>query len=356
MATGRLKNHPPVYFPSRPLLECQVRRRTCEAANITTLEGHDVVTLTSTAMRDRVIGVKVSARDGGIERELKSDLVVDAMGRGARTPAFLDSLGYGRPAEDHVDVRLVYTSQVLRIAPGTVSETAVLVGPVAGRPTGLAFFRNEHDTWMLTLIGMAGCAPPGERAEMIQFAEGLIPTHLIAALRTAEPLTEVSRYRYPASRWRRHDKMRRFPAGLLAFGDAICSFNPIYGQGMTVAALQAIALKRCLRHGEDRLAQRYFRAASKPIKVAWQFAAGGDLALPEVEGPRPASIHITNWYVDKLLAAAESDAVVFKQLSKVSALVDPPIRLMRPAMMLRAVNAGRQRERRTGNQSGSPTI
>ncbi|WP_353370398.1 hypothetical protein [Mycobacterium sp.] len=220
----------------------------------------------------------------------------------------------------------------------------------------MAFFRNEHDTWMLTLIGMAGCAPPGERAEMIQFAEGLIPTHLIAALRTAEPLTEVSRYRYPASRWRRYDKMRRFPAGLLAFGDAICSFNPIYGQGMTVAALQAIALKRCLRHGQDRLAQRYFRAASKPIKVAWQFAAGGDLALPEVEGPRPASIHITNWYVDKLLAAAESDAVVFKQLSKVSALVDPPIRLMRPAMMLRAVNAGRQRERRTGNQSGSPTI
>ena len=110
-----------------------------------------------------------------------------------------------------------------------------------------------------------------------------------------------------------------------------------------MAALQAIALKRCLRHGQDRLAQRYFRAASKPIKVAWQFAAGGDLALPEVEGPRPASIHITNWYVDKLLAAAESDAVVFEQLSKVSALVDPPIRLMRPAMMLRAVNAGRQR-------------
>jgi 2-polyprenyl-6-methoxyphenol hydroxylase-like FAD-dependent oxidoreductase len=327
-----------------------VRRRTREAANITILEGHDVATLTSTPTRDRVTGAKVSDRDGGTEQELKSDLVVDAMGRAARTPAFLDSLGYGRPDEEQVDVRLVYTSQVLRIAPGTLNETAVLVGPVAGRPTGLALFRNEHDNWMLTLLGMAGHEPPAERAAMIQFAEGLIPTHLVAALRAAEPLTEVSRYRYPASQWRRYDKMRRFPPGLLAFGDAICSFNPIYGQEMTVAALQAVALKRCLRHGEDRLAQRYFRAASKPIKVAWQFAVGGDLALPEVEGPRPPSIRITNWYVDRLLAAAESDAVVFERLSKVSALIDPPIRLMRPAIMFRAVNVGRQRQRHAGDQ------
>jgi 2-polyprenyl-6-methoxyphenol hydroxylase-like FAD-dependent oxidoreductase len=351
VASGRFKNHPAAYFPSRPLLECQVRRRTCEAVNITLLEGHDVGTLTSTAARDRVTGVRVSARDGGIEQELKSDLVVDAMGRGARTPAFLDSLGYGRPAEDHLDVRLVYTSQLLRIAPGTLNEIAVLVGPVAGRPTGLALFRYEQDTWMLTLIGMAGREPPDERAERIQFAERLTAAHLVGALRTAESLTEVSRYRYPASQWRRYDKMRRFPAGLLAFGDAICSFNPIYGQGMTVAGLQAVALKRCLRQGDDRLAQRYFRAASKPIKVAWQFAVGGDLALPEVEGPRPLSVRITNRYVDRLLTAAESDAVVFEQISKVSALIDPPTRLMRPAIMFRAVNIGRQRQRHARNRS-----
>src|SRR5215218_3248212 len=149
LPTGRLDNHPPVYFPSRPLLEWYVRRRTFELGNITLIEGHDVVALTSTETQDRITGVRLSGRDGGIEQVLQSDLVVDAMGRGGRTPAYLESLGYGRPAEEHVDVRLVYTSQVLRIAPGSVNETAVLVGPVPGRPTGLVLFRNEDDTWML---------------------------------------------------------------------------------------------------------------------------------------------------------------------------------------------------------------
>jgi 2-polyprenyl-6-methoxyphenol hydroxylase-like FAD-dependent oxidoreductase len=338
LRTGAFRGIPPVFIPSRPLLECLVRRRVRETANITLLEGYDVVDLSTTA-RDRVTGARVRSRDGGSERVLRADLVADATGRGARTPAFLDALGYGCPVEDQVAVRVAYSSQLLRIPPGTLKELMVLVGGPPGRPTGMALFGHEDDTWMFTVAGIAGREPPSEPAEMLAFAEGLAPAHVLGAIRAAEPLTEVCRFRFPESRWRRYDKMRRFPAGLLVFGDAICSFNPVYGQGMTVAALQALALRQCLHRGADGLARRYFRAAAKPIGVAWRFAVGADLNLPEVEGPRPLSLRLTNRYVDRLQTA--------EQFTKVIALIDPPTRLLQPKMMVRVATANlRRRERR----------
>ena len=271
----------------------------------------------------------------GSERVLSADLVVDAMGRGARTPAFLEGLGYGRPVEDHLRMRLAYSSQLLRIPPGMLNELMVIIGPVPGRPTGMALFSNENNTWIFTVIGMVGREPPDELAEMLAFVEDFAPAHVLAAIRAGEPLAEVARYRMPSSQWRRYDKMRRFPAGLLVFGDAICSFNPIYGQGMTVAALEALALQRCLRRGENGLARRHFQATAKAVGVAWQMATGADLSLPEVEGPRPLPVRIANKYVDRVLAAAESDIVVAEQFARVIGFLDPPTTLFHPALIAR---------------------
>lgn len=333
------------YVPSRPFLECHVRRRLQAIGNVTILEGHDVAELTSTADRGRVTGVRVVNRDGGAEQELAADLVVDAMGRGAHTPAFLERLGYGRPVEDHIVTHTTYASQLLWIAPGTLKEGIVLIGPVPGRPTAMALFGCENDTWLFTVVGMAGREPTGERADMLAFAKEFGPPHVLAAVRAAEPLGEVVRHCMPSSQRRRYDKMREFPDGLLVFGDAICSFNPIYGQGMTVAALEASALRDCLGHGDRDLARRFFRAAAKPIAAAWQLAAGGDLALPEVEGPRPLSVRIANAYMDWVLTACESDAVVAGQFFKVNSLVDAPSRLLRPAFIYRVATVNLRRRR-----------
>lgn len=344
-ADGPFSRPTPAYEPSRPCLEWHVGSRLRTLPNVEVLENCDVLDLTTTASRDRVTGVRVVHLDEAVEEELDADLVVDAMGRGARTPGWLERLGFGRPTEDLIPVEARYASQLVRLKPGALREKLVIIGPVPGRLTNSALFAQEGDTWIFTVAGLAGTRVPTERDQMIAFVEECTPAHVIAALRDAEPLSEVRTHGYPASRWRRYDKMRRFPDGLVVFGDALCSFNPIYGQGMTVAALEALALRACLRRGSRNLPRRFFRAAAKPVRVAWQLAAGADLALPEVEAPRPAPVRIINAYIDRYLAAAEDDITLTEQFLRVSGLTDPPATLFRPSIILR-VAAGNRRRRR----------
>lgn len=145
--------------------------------------------------------------------------------------------------------------------------------------------------------------------------------------------------------------MPRTPKGLLVFGDAICSFNPVYGQGMTVAAIEATILRDCLRRGERDLPKRFFRASAKKLRLAWQTAVGSDLALPHVVGPRPLSTRITNAYTDKVLTAAETDPAVTLQFLRVVGMLDSPSRLLRPSFMVRVARAARRRTAPDGPSS-----
>ena len=344
VGTARDQQAMTIYVPSRPFLECHVRLRLSAIPNVTILSGLDAAEMTASTDRNRITGVRVVDRDSGDEQELTADLVVDAMGRSAHTPAFLETLGYGRPVEDHIVMRTCYASQLLRIPPGTV-EQLVAVHAAPGRPTGMFLLGYENDTWMFTVFGMVGHEPPGDLAGMVSFAAEYGPAHVLAALRAAEPLGEVTRHRMPSSQWRRYDKMRRFPDGLLVCGDAICSFDPIYGQGMTVSALDAIAMRDCLRRGGHNLARRYFHVAAKSIGVAWRMGAGSDLAFPEVEGRRSLSTRVTNRLADWVLTACESDALVVEKFFRVNNLIDPPVRLMHPAFISRvaAVNLLRRK-------------
>lgn len=334
------------YTPSRPFLESHARRRVRAIPNIELADNHDVVDVTSHTSRDRITGARIVNRHNNSESELPADLVVDATGRGARTPAMLERLGYARPAEDDVVIHLMYASQLLRMPPESLHECACLVAPVPGRPTGMAMLTYEHDTVMFSVFGMAGNDPPVGCSAMCDFAEQFAPAHVLAAIRAAEPLGETAQHRFPSSRWRRYDKARLLPEGLLVVGDAVCSFNPIYGQGMTVAALEALELRNCLSRGTTDLPRRFFRATAKPIRQAWQLAAGGDLSLPEIEGTPPLSTRLLSGYMDRLLTAAEYDIAALEQFLKVAWLVDAPSRLLRPSMMWRAASANPRRQKR----------
>jgi 2-polyprenyl-6-methoxyphenol hydroxylase-like FAD-dependent oxidoreductase len=330
----RVSGLPPVQLASRPFLEAHVRERVRALPAVDLRDGHDVAGLTATA--SRVTGVRIQRR-GAAEETLAADLVVDCLGRGARTPVWLAELGYPQPVEEQVRVNVRYTSTRLRLRHGSVPEQLVFIGPTADRPTTVALFAYEDDVWQFSVSGYAGHHARPDLAGMLEFAAACAPPHIVAALGEAEQLSEVVSFTYPASRRRRYDRLRRFPAGLLVFGDAMCGFNPVYGQGMSVAALEAVELRRCLRHGEKNLARRFFRAAARPIDVAWQLAVSGDLALPQIEAPRPLPMRLVNAYVKRLLATAEHDPAVARAFLRVNMFLDRPPALMRPSVMARVI-------------------
>jgi 2-polyprenyl-6-methoxyphenol hydroxylase-like FAD-dependent oxidoreductase len=189
------------YASSRPFLECFIRQRVHAIANVTLLDGHDVVELTFAPDGERITGAQIVDRHRGIQSGMSADLIVDATGRGARTPALLENLGYGRPIEDHFNVRLTYTSQLLRMQPGALDEHVFLIGPVPGRPTGMGLLGCEHDSWLFTVFGMAGREAPRERAGMCAFVEEFAPRQAEAAILDATPISDVVQHRVPASVW-----------------------------------------------------------------------------------------------------------------------------------------------------------
>jgi hypothetical protein len=161
-------------------------------------------------------------------------------------------------------------------------------------------------------------------------------------IRDAEPLSDAVRFRYPVSRRRRYERMARLPEGYLPFGDAISSFNPVYGQGMTVAALEAVALATALEDGDGDLARRFLQAAARLVDIPWDISVGADLRFPDVEGRRTARVRAVNGYLERLHVAAERDPAIGRAFLRVVNLVDTPERLMAPSVALRVLRGSRR--------------
>jgi 2-polyprenyl-6-methoxyphenol hydroxylase-like FAD-dependent oxidoreductase len=325
---------------SRPLLEERLR------AAVLALPGVDlrapVVLLDLVGHDGRVTGVRV--RRDGTEEVLDGDLVVDATGRGSHTPAWLAEHGYPRPDESAVDVGISYVTWTFDRRPGDLTGARfLLTAPSADLPRFGAALAAEGDRWLVGCAGYRGDPAPLTPAALREFTATLPARELADLVASREPIEEVRSHRFPSSTRRHYEKLVRFPDGLVVIGDALSSFNPIYGQGMTVAALEAAALRDELAADETDLAPRFFRRAARLIDVAWDLAANGDLAIPVVPGPRPLRVRLLNWYVGQLALASAVDADVGLTFIRVANLLDPPSALVRPGIVGRVVGAAVRR-------------
>lgn len=335
---SQIPNGPLSLFVSRPCLETEVRARLLARPNVRVIEQCEVVDLRADESRTRVTGVRVIRRDAGTAEEiLSADLVVDASGRGSRAPAWLDALGYSKPEVERMAVDMAYVTRFYRRTPDHVSgDLMVNVAPTQQNKRACGMMAQEGDRWIVTLAGYFGDHPPTDEQGFLEFAQSLATPDVYEVIRGAKPLTEPVAYKFSANQRRHYEKLSCFPEGLLVIGDAMASFTPIYGQGMTVAALEASALRECLaRGGVRQLAQRFFQQAGKIVDIAWAITVGNDRRLSESYRPPTLLARFLNWYLPKVQIAARRDPVVAFAFMKVGNLMAAPPSLLHPAIALR---------------------
>jgi 2-polyprenyl-6-methoxyphenol hydroxylase-like FAD-dependent oxidoreductase len=325
--TRELRDEFTAYVPSRPHLEWQIRRRAAAIPNVEILHA-GVAEPTFDTARQRVTGVRLDSGD-----EVPADLVVDTAGRGTRLPVWLQQWGFDRPPEASVDVGVSYATHQLRIPEGLIAEKVVAAGAHRNQLLGLGMLCYEDGTWGLTTFGVAKAEPPHDFAGMCALADEIVPPHIAAAIRRAEPIGDVAFHKYPTSRWRRYHKLERFPDGILPFGDAVASFNPTFGQGMTMTSLQAGHLRRALESPDTDLAATFNKAAAKSTFPVWTMNAIGDLVLHGASGTMPWWYRPVGGLFDQFLGAAETDPVLAEWFLRRFSLLDslymvPPMSLV----------------------------
>jgi 2-polyprenyl-6-methoxyphenol hydroxylase-like FAD-dependent oxidoreductase len=322
------------YVPSRPQLEWQIRRRTMAIPNVT-VHQRSVHEPVFDPVAQRVTGVVLDAEGG--QETVSADLVVDATGRGTRLPVWLTQWGFERPHEDTVDVGISYATHQVHIPEGLLAEKVVVAGASTEQPLGLGMLYYEDGNWSITTFGVGKVPPPQNFAEICDLVDTILPDHVASAVRAGTPLGDMAFHKYPTSRWRRYDKLDRFPAAIVPFGDAVVSFNPTFGQGMTMTSLQAGHLRRALQHPEPELARALSKATAKTTFPVWQMNAIGDLTLHRASGPMPKWYGPVGSLFDQFLGAAETDPVLAEWFLRRFSLLDSLYMVPSPRLVGRTI-------------------
>ena len=325
---------------SRPFLENAIRRRVRGLDRVRIIDNCAVRDLI--VYGDRVKGVITD------DEWLEADLVLDTSGRGSRSVKWLSAYGFPSPPEERVEVDVAYTTRCFQRSKTDLGgDLFAVVNPSPENANSGVILAQEGDRWVVTLIGRFGVKPPEEMNGFSVFAKGLNAAYIFDVVRNAEPIGDAITMRFPASVRRRYEKLRQFPKGFLAFGDAVCSFNPAYGQGISVAAMQARALREQLAKSGDDLAKRFYRSASRVIDTPWSIAVGSDLRMPEVEGKRTVAGKLMNWYISKLHKFGHNDGEAALAFLRVAQLLDDPSALMRPKLAWRVLISNFRRRPRS---------
>lgn len=328
---------------SRPLLERAVRRRVQALPNVQVRTGVAVTALLGDD--ERVTGVRLD--DGTVS---EADLVVDCSGRGGASQRWLEALGHPAPRVTEMKIGVGYATRLYRRKPTDLADAHAafaLPDPPGELCSGLAL-PVEDDRWLVSLGGWHGAFPHDE-AGFDAHAAALPHPGIAGIVAHCEALTDVTVCTLPVSRRRHVEELRRVPAGYLALGDAVCSFNPIYGQGMTCAAMEAVQLGELLDvHATvtAALTAEFYQRLARIVATPWRFAAGGDFAYPQTEGIRPRGISVMNAYARQVQLASMVDPDIRRVFTSVQHLIMDPSELSRPAMVVRVLRTARRAGRR----------
>jgi 2-polyprenyl-6-methoxyphenol hydroxylase-like FAD-dependent oxidoreductase len=321
----------PMYCATRPLFEHVVRERVRAGGNVRLRDGCQFLDYDLDG--NRVTGVRFRD-ERGEETGLGAALVVDATGRTSRTPRWLDEHGYPAPDVDEVEVGVTYST--VRIDRPADDRRATFLAPERGRPRGAGLVPVEGGQWEVILQGVNGEDAPTDRDQFEAWADG-VPLNEFGRLVRGREWTSggIHQYPFPSSVRRHYESLDRFPEGLVVTGDAIASFNPIYGQGMSVAALDALVLHHELAGGLEGLAPRAFDRASGIVDEAWKLAVGNDFIFPGTTGPKPVGTDLFNAYVARLVRRAHNDGALAEAFLRVFRLEQSVTSLLRPGVAWR---------------------
>lgn len=327
------------YACSRILFESIIRARLRQIPNIRFRERSQVTGL----VRDgaRVSGVQLRDKERGATETYLADFVVDAGGRTSKTPTWLRDIGFAAPEETVIDAQVGYAGRRYR-KPANFREDwrIMLVGaePPTKSRQGV-IYEEEDGVWMVMLAGMLGDYPPTNDDEaFLAFAHDLEPD-FHAAIAEAEPLTPIIGYRRTENCIRHFEKLARWPERFVVLGDAAYAFNPIYGQGMTVAAMSAVALGEQIARSPDLdlVAQRFQQQLPAIVEPALLLATGADMEWIGHDYQRSFSDRARQWYLSRLLDAMPADRQVHLAFSSVQHLMQPPTALVKPGIMGRVL-------------------
>ncbi|MBE9050674.1 FAD-dependent monooxygenase [Nostocales cyanobacterium LEGE 11386] len=329
-----------VYSLSRNLLESMIRRRLATNNRVVFVQAATVTNLLSNPEKTQVTGVQVRQKlddrqdTSPKQTDFTADLVVDASGRNSRAPQWLEAMGYAPPKETVINSFLGYASRLYQIPENFQADwQGALVTAKAPGTRGGVISAVEGNRWVVTLAGIGRDYPPTDDAGFLDFARSLRNPIIYEAIKSAPAISPIYAYHRTENSWRHYEKLSRLPSGFVLVGDAVCAFNPVYGQGMTTAALGALTLDECLNkqlshHADGNLiglSQSFQKQLSKIIAVPWLMATGEDFRWQTTVGGRPNLLtQLMQMYLDQVLLLAAESAEIHRLFLEVMHLLKPP--------------------------------
>ena len=328
---------------TRPLLEHLLRERVRDLEGVTLYDGVRVTDLQRDVSTVEGRNWHVVCEDG---TTVRADLVIDASGRGSRLPHWLGELGSPASEPLTVDARLGYACRSYRVAGEVPIETAVVVAATPQTGRGALAIPVEDGHWLVVAAGYGDRRPSRDPAEFEEFLATLPDPAIFDLTQLLEPASDIAIHRQTGNRRNRYGKSRAWPAGLLAVGDAYCAFNPVYGQGITVAACQALLIRDALRHDSTRaergpletrrLQGRIGAAADLP----WLIATTEDLRHPSSSGSQTKVQRLVGlWTAQLARLAAHGDRSAYLAFARVYHLMAVPAMLFHPSVIVSACRA-----------------